>query len=51
VATIEIEGIEYELTDAERAEYDRLIALGYNPERALEIATGDFDDLVPLRDS
>ena len=47
MATIEIEGVEYEVTDAEREEYELLIQQHFDPVRALQIATGDFEDIDP----
>jgi hypothetical protein len=47
VAVVEVEGVEYEVTDAERAEYDQLIEQHFDPVRALQIATGDFEDIDP----
>ena len=45
MATIEIDGDEFTVTDEEQAEYDRLVEAGIYPMTALQMAAGGFEDI------
>lgn len=47
MAAVTVEGQEYRITTAELADYEEMVAQGIDQIRALQIATGDYQDLIP----
>lgn len=47
MATVEIDGETYTVTDDEKAEWQNLVASHIDPRTAIAIATGEFQDIDP----
>lgn len=50
MAVVVVRDVKYEITEEERAAYEAMLADGFDPLIALQIATGGYRDLITAED-
>lgn len=50
MATVTVQGEKVEVTEEERARYLQMVAEGYKETTALQIATGEYRDLIRVEE-